>query len=158
MPVPWHCWQVTLKLAPPPCSPIGSLPTAKIKPKGFWFSVEGNEDGWKHWCEAESFETKSFMFENEIFFGDEAMIAVLSSVLDIDIFHQRYKAALAGREHYIDWKRVARECQGIIIAPYVCERRLDGDASEWYYGWDCASGCVWDASAIQEVKTVNYRK
>ena len=30
-------------------------------------------------------------------------------------------------------------------------RRLDME-TRWYYGWDCASGCVWDASAVQSVE------
>jgi hypothetical protein len=21
----------------------------------------------------------------------------------------------------------------------------------WYYGWDCASGCIWDTSVIERV-------
>ena len=22
----------------------------------------------------------------------------------------------------------------------------------WYYGWDCASGCIWDPAAVAEIK------
>jgi hypothetical protein len=50
---------------------------------------------------------------------------------------------------YIDWLRVAQKSAGIIIAPYIWERRLH---LPWYYGWDCASGCVWDAAAVLSVK------
>jgi hypothetical protein len=49
----------------------------------------------------------------------------------------------------IDWNKVAEEYQGIIIAPYRWEHRLD---MMWYYGWDCASGCIWDSKAIERVE------
>ncbi len=43
--------------------------------------------------------------------------------------------------------QVAKLYQGIIIAPYCYSIRLDNDCF-WYYPWDCASGCIWDATAI----------
>lgn len=42
----------------------------------------------------------------------------------------------------IDWKAVAKEYDGIEIDPYQYERRFS-EGFLWYYGWDCASGCVW---------------
>lgn len=39
---------------------------------------------------------------------------------------------------------------GIVITPYVWSMRLDRSAF-WYYGWDCASGCIWNASAVAEL-------
>jgi len=79
----------------------------------------------------------------------------LSSAADIDLFTERYgkyNRLLAvyekGRE--IAWSLVADEYQGIVIAPYVWSRRLCYGAN-WYYSWDCASGCVWDASAVAGV-------
>jgi hypothetical protein len=32
----------------------------------------------------------------------------------------------------------------------VWECRLD-PAAAWYYGWDCASGCVWNLEVIADV-------
>lgn len=57
----------------------------------------------------------------------------------------------------IDWKKVTEEYQGIIISPYIWQRRL-APHTMWYYGWDVASGCIWDTDAIEEVKLVERRK
>ena len=53
----------------------------------------------------------------------------------------------------IDWRLVAEEWQGIVIAPYLWERRFDSDA-RWYYSWDCASGCIWDHRAIAAIELI----
>jgi hypothetical protein len=50
----------------------------------------------------------------------------------------------------IEWRKVAERFDGIIIAPYIWQRRLDLESS-WYYSWDCASGCIWNASAVREI-------
>lgn len=47
----------------------------------------------------------------------------------------------------IAWTAVADRWDGIIIAPYQWTRRYD---LAWYYGWDCASGCIWNLDAIDE--------
>ncbi len=51
------------------------------------------------------------------------------------------------------WSGLAKDYAGIIIAPYLYQRRLDGNAN-WYYGYDCACGCIWDAGAIAEVRPI----
>ena len=48
----------------------------------------------------------------------------------------------ASRVKYPDWKLIAQEFDGIEIAPYQWEIRMDYNFF-WYYGWDCASGCLW---------------
>ena len=48
----------------------------------------------------------------------------------------------------IDWPKVASHYDGIEICPYLYDMRMDSD---WYYGWDVASGCVWSASGIKEL-------
>ncbi len=57
----------------------------------------------------------------------------------------------------VDWTRIASEYQGIIIAPYVWECRLN-DSCNWYYGWDCASGCIWDAAAVALIEPLQQRE
>lgn len=128
------------------------------KPNGFWVSDEGegNERGWKDWCEGESFATDRFVYENEIILSHKAKILFINSVNELDNFHNQYQAALPGMEkwgnHYIDWKAVAKDFQGILITPYLYERRFT-EGMNWYYSWDCASGCIWNKSAIKLIKT-----
>ena len=53
----------------------------------------------------------------------------------------------------MDWGYLATQYQGLIIAPYLWDLRLFGPA--WYYGWDCASGCIWDLTAVESFSLVS---
>lgn len=116
--------------------------TIDRKPLGFWYGIDGD---WERWCRAEQWGLASKSFEYEVALGKERIL-LLSSVAELDDFHANYAAnpykGLAYLE-YIDWRRVAKEYDGIEITPYQWDRRLDGKAHNWYYGWDCASGCIW---------------
>ena len=46
----------------------------------------------------------------------------------------------------IDWNKVASKYDGIEINPYQFEARYQ---YLWYYGWDIASGCVWNLSGVK---------
>jgi hypothetical protein len=110
------------------------------KPRGLWVSVEGPDD-WKAWCHSEEHHIDRLLIETEVVLASEARILRLSSAFGLDAFTKQYEHC-AGM---IDWAAVAREHQVIIIAPYCWERRLELIC---YYGWDCASGVIWDAAAI----------
>jgi hypothetical protein len=55
-----------------------------------------------------------------------------------------------GREYRIgesiDWPRLAKTHDGIEISPYQWSLRLN---LLWYYGWDVASGCIWNTEKLQ---------
>lgn len=121
------------------------------KPRGLWVSVPG-EDDWPSWCRAEDFRLGALSIRHEIVVHDDDILW-LKSGWEVDKFHNEYGswAREAWQSNYIHWAGVAKEYKGIIIAPYQWSRRLDGPASRWYYGWDCASGCIWDASAIVSI-------
>ncbi len=72
-------------------------------------------------------------------------------------FNERYaKRVILGGEDfagYIDWIKVAKQYAGLIIAPYQWGYRLE-PGTHWYYGWDCASGCIWDASVIERIEAI----
>ncbi len=91
-----------------------------------------------------------------------ARVLVLDNAILIDAFHEDYAV-----RHYerpvpawrsdcevlrqpLDWAKVAEHYDGLIIAPYQWSRRYDGPS--WYYGWDCASGCIWNLDAIAAVE------
>lgn len=122
------------------------------KPKGLWLSVEG-EDDWRWWCEAENFRDIESQIATEVVVEWDEILHI-QDALDLDAFHERYsKPAWEGVCHskYPDWREIAAEYKGIVIAPYIWERRLHNDTM-WYYSWDCASGCIWDHTAVLEVK------
>jgi hypothetical protein len=146
--------------------PLGSIESrvqerrAHGKPKGLWVSVEGDEDGWRDWCLGEQFGLERLAVAQHVRLADDAQILYVDSAAGIDDLGRRYGTEseywTGPRPYYdrIDWAQVAECYQGIIIAPYIWSRRLDGGAF-WYYGWDCASGCIWDASAIARVDVID---
>lgn len=119
------------------------------KPSGLWVSDE-DEYGWAEWCVNNS---PDFIAEyrHEITLADDANILYLRTPEDIDAFTECYRGdnlRQTGCIFFIDWPQVAREYDGIIITPYQWTRRLM-PSTRWYYGWDCASGCIWAKKAIK---------
>ena len=76
-------------------------------------------------------------------FGSDDILASLYP--DRDQYPNQY------RLHFdnMNYAKVAENYGGIEVTPYIWEKRLD---SMWYYGWDCASGCVWHRDAIKEIQ------
>lgn len=125
------------------------------KPTGLWYSVEGVGNGWKSWCEAGQFAVDRFKSQTEIFV-DFDLIKVISSVDELDAFHEEFHDYIPGTQfgQFINWIEVTEQYSGIEIAPYQWDRRLSRKCL-WYYGWDCASGCIWDKQAINIAPKLN---
>lgn len=142
------------------------------KPNGLWFDV--NEE-WKQWCEAVQFRPETLRYRHTVTLLDPSRMLFLRTARDIDRFTRKYGRDLSGRiqllqsaegrdgfaqdygrdlfseiqaqfGNYILWGEVAEKHSGIIIAPYSRTRSL---TYLWYYGWRCASGCVWDTNVIR---------
>jgi hypothetical protein len=117
----------------------------RMKPKGLWLSVD---DDWWRWCSDESFREDTFEHNYEATLVEDANVLVIDSVESFDAFCEEYAT-----EREPAWDLVATRYAGIIIAPYLWERRLAMEPTMfWYYPWDCASGCIWDLSVIDEWK------
>jgi hypothetical protein len=124
------------------------------KPQGLWVSVEG-EDDWLSWCKGEHWNLSAFKYAHEIVLEPFASILRLKTAKELREFSKEFEAAMPYDSIHktIDWKRIREGWQGIIIAPYVWECRLDLDTF-WYYGWDCASGAIWDKDAVAEIRKI----
>ena len=114
------------------------------KPWGLWYSVD---EHWEQWCASEMPEWLNAR-RFAVTFGAENILR-LDDPLAVLVFDERYgceeNLGGMGRSfwyHRIDWPRVCSEYDGIEIAPYQWSLRMD-ERVRWYYGWDCASGCVW---------------
>lgn len=120
-----------------------------MKPRGLWVSVEGEHD-WVEWCKAENFRLHALQFQSEIVLRSDHDIMVIDSVELLDAFTKKYvmKDYPFPGARMVYWPRVERDCGGVIIAPYQWDRRME---CMWYYGWDCASGCIWDLGNIESV-------
>lgn len=120
-----------------------------FKPVGLWVSVQGADD-WEAWCRAEDFDIEKLTYVTEIVPGPSANILRIDNPDDLRRLTVKYPQAdpprLAGFGPVPDWERIAADFDGIVIAPYQWRERLN---LHWYYGWDCASGCIWNLAAIQ---------
>lgn len=129
-----------------------------FKPKGFWYSVDG---GWEEWCKSEMPHWIEGLPAFRVTLGDERLIEI-RSVLDIDLFHMKYRVTDGDRwqREYINWAKVAQDFDGIEIAPYQWNRRLEGPPHHWYYSWDCASGCIWRPNGVrvERIEPINVVK
>ena len=124
------------------------------KPMGLWYAI-GTE--WIDWVESEMPD----------WIGDKFYkLETTSKVLKVDT-PQKFQALIKEygtytpllrydpnpkRDNRIDWLKIANAgYAGIEIAPYRNEYRLE---YMWYYGWDVASGCIWDKSGIKSIERV----
>lgn len=135
----------------------GRYLSAYEKPLGLWVSCADHEQNWHEWCQSENFGKEGFAFENEIILSADAELLTLTCADDLDEFTHRFGVETGSSwrpvERCIAWRRVSEQFAGILIAPYIWSRR-NADHTCWYYGWECASGCIWDASAIAHIETV----
>lgn len=137
------------------------------KPQGLWYGIDFS---WAEWCFAEEFDrVGTYIYEIIV---NEERILKINNLRQFDAFEKKYRqlphyvkennlliktlsdAGLFDAGDYgfnffaIDYEEVAKEFGGIEINPYFYQRRLN---TKWYYTWDCASGCVWDRTAVNEV-------
>lgn len=141
-----------------------SKPRSFGKPVGFWVSVQG-EDDWPSWCIDNEFATYTLKHVSEVTLAPDANVLMLDTVDAIVDFHDSLSVedtsgwlphTRLGKEYVwksrpIDWTPITDLYDGIIIAPYQWSCRMKYD---WYYGWDVASGCIWNLRAIGSVHPV----
>lgn len=114
------------------------------KPHGFWVSVAG-EDDWPSWCRSEGFALNRLGSAAQVTLKPDANVLVISNTVELLAFHEEFKVAKWSTIEFIDWPRVSETYDGIIVAPYQRTLRME---IHWYYGWDVASGCIWNLEAI----------
>lgn len=131
------------------------------KPKGLWYGIN---ESWVEWCSTESPGWVQDHLHELVL--DESKILRVSNLKEFELFEKEFGmmdpmlkmleerlppgiGSFSLSRECIDWHKVADKYSGLEITPYLWEKRL---SSMWYYGWDCASGCVWNADAVLEVK------
>ena len=143
--------------------------TIEMKPTGIWY---GLGDSWIQWCMSEASGWLSpYIYD---FVLDEDKILKVTNIEEFEKFEEEHQAIRAefkllmdhmpkirdahgdgfGRRmsrffDQIDWPKLATMYSGVEIAPYIWKKRLE---SMWYYPWDCASGCIWNRSAVKELR------
>lgn len=109
------------------------------KPCGFWVSDE-SDYGWREWRRDNASDCSPHRTD---FMLDASRVIHVRTESDLLAFDQIFSLITSRGKHdfdRIDWVRVANMYDGILISPYQPTQRFD---LSWYYGWDCASGCIW---------------
>lgn len=127
------------------------------KPIGCWIT-DDSDCCWKTWCIGNDFGLDRLTHKHEVIL-DDSNVLILESAEDIDNFGREWSCTKSGKwmDRYILWDQVAKKYDGLIITPYQWSRRMERSSS-WYYGWDCAGGCIWKPSAIKEVRLISISK
>lgn len=113
----------------------------RFKPCGLWVTLK-EVDNWEDWCEAENFNIPNLRVIKHLKFKEGANILVITNGREFEDFEKRFSSGSWG----IDWIKVYKAYQGILITKYFWQYRM----ANWYYPWDCVSGCIWDTSCLEE--------
>lgn len=118
-----------------------------MKPSGFWYGF-GSE--WIDWCRSEMPDwVGKYIYGVDV---GKSNVLQITTNLELMQFNRKYESRVSdtGYKLYegesIDWQKVVSEYDGIEINPYQNEAR---NQYMWYYGWDIASGCVWNLSKVK---------
>lgn len=126
------------------------------KPDGFWISVVGICD----WA-AKSPYPEWLEYSYDVRLSATANLIRITTLAELEVFHAEYSRSssldivfnrFGDPDPGIDWERVVERCDGIICAPF-----LGFTKHSWYNIWDCASGCIWNLSAIESVTPIREK-
>lgn len=121
-----------------------------FKPVGLWYGIDKS---WEKWCAENGLDWLSVMYQYEIHI-DFTNVLVINTEKAFEDFHNKYSTMdKDGYYHTIKWEEVAKDYDGIEIAPYFYQFRMV-DKYFWYYSWDCASGCIWNTKLITVGKQI----
>ena len=120
----------------------------RFKPVGLWYQCNGD---WERWYQSEMPHwANRFAFKHNVAIDSKANIIVLDTVEKMHSFNKKYllkKKLNYSFDKTIDWKQVAIDYDGIEIPYYQWSLRMHEDFN-WYYSWDCASGCIWNTKHL----------
>lgn len=146
------------------------------KPKGLWLGIEDDEYSWDEWAKDDYpsfFEGSPHKYHVEV--AEKALLKIDNNeAFDAFVYQYGYHSSLLNPDPraarkimpsepmrdlmmanilnpvHINWEAVAMEYEGIVIAPYLVERRgIDGF---FYNSWDCACACIWSKEVILDIK------
>jgi hypothetical protein len=115
------------------------------KPKGLWYDINLS---WLDWCDGNMPDwTYKNHFELDI---DKSKILLIDTEKKLLEFDNAYSIQLTQRSSIkiMDWESVSKKYSGIEISPYQYGCRYD---MLWYYGWDVASGCIWNFDCVKSI-------
>ena len=131
---------------------IPDYPIIRPKPRGIWYAL--GED-WARWVTsemAEWWERYNHVYQLDI---DYSNVLRINTSSKLQKFEEQYLTKEEfpeyGKMEGMNWgEDITKQYKGIEIIPYQWDFRNHS----WYHGWDVASGCIWDSSAIKGFKEI----
>lgn len=129
-----------------------------FKPRGFWYSCGDSWIEWMSWEMPDWLNSVKYLYELDIDYSKMLVIDTEEKLILFDKMQQDRTKRHNDVNSYtdkmggfwgIDWKPIMQNYYGIEICPYQSSQR---HSINWYYTWDVASGCIWNAKAIKSVK------
>ncbi len=121
------------------------------KPTGLWYAVGF---GWLDFTTHE--HTSFYQYDDAVHAFEISLdglnVLRITSYEELVKFEERYVMIKqddpysVGKGWDINWAEVSETYDGIEIAPYIYKARM---THKWYYGWDVASGCIWNTSSLK---------
>ena len=115
------------------------------KPVGLWY---GCGDSWIEWLRGDMpqwLEESTYLYEIKL--GSDVL--QISNDEEFQKLEDDFLVFAPHGQKAMDWGLIQNNGHsGIEICPYNQGRRWKSD---WYYGWDVGSGCIWDSRGIVEV-------
>lgn len=127
-------------------SPKGYTQQAGTKPNGFWYSY-GTE--WIDELSASKNLKDGYIYKVDI---NNLNILQIKTEFELSNFTREYglnNPSNTFTKTYIDWVRVARKYDGVEINLPIFPNYTNSPELLWLYGWDIASGCVWNLDRIK---------
>ena len=120
------------------------------KPKGVWFGIG---DSWIDWLEYNMPEwAEPSVMKIELNFSK---ILHIRKDSDLDAFAEKYQYPdLKLNMQMADWDKVSKDYDGIVHWKYPSGGHGINNPRSLWYGWDVRSGCVWNPSAIKNLKII----
>ena len=132
--------------------PARGMPQLAVnKPMGLWLAIG---DGWVEYCKSINWRLGNYAYDATL--APDANVALILTFDDLRRFSRRfgYIPEFDGMEFtVIDWHEVAKHHDGIVFMRRFKVIELD-EMTQWSYGWDVASACIWNKAAICEFKRV----
>jgi hypothetical protein len=118
--------------------------TPHQKPAGLWY---GCGDSWIEWLRSdmpEWLEESTYLYEIKL--GSDVL--QISNDEEFQKLEDDFQVFAPYGQKAMGWELIQNNgYSGIEICPY----NHAGRGSNWYYGWDVASGCIWNSRGIIEV-------
>jgi hypothetical protein len=120
-------------------------PQGCTKPIGFWISIGS---AWNKWCKSEDWGSKGKKFIYRVKISRKAKIAWLKTTQDLIDFKRKYQDTTVCYGA-IDWEKVYKDYQGIVILNPKSFSWAYYEDTTWCYSWDVPSGCIFDSSVVK---------